>query len=230
MKKVFLMALAVMFCGTVGDAKVNGTDDNAKTPDGVEAVDLGLSVKWANMNVGAKKSTGYGTYYAWGETKEKEVYNWSTYKWCNGSKDTLIKYCNISSCGIKDNKEVLDPEDDVAHVKWGGSWKMPSYSQMSELKGKCSSEWTTVNGVEGRKFTGPNGYSIFLPAAGERAYSRHDEQGSYAYYWSTSLRSYYPERAYRLNFNSFFVDFGGTYETYGLGYRFIGYSVRPVCQ
>jgi len=60
MKKVFLMALAVMLCGTVGDAKVNGTDDNDKTPDGVEAVDLGLSVKWANMNVGAKKSTGYG--------------------------------------------------------------------------------------------------------------------------------------------------------------------------
>ena len=71
MKKIFLMALAVMFCGTVGDAKVNVTDDNAKTPDGVEAVDLGLSVKWANMNVGAKKSTAYGTYFAWGETQPK---------------------------------------------------------------------------------------------------------------------------------------------------------------
>ena len=72
MKKIFLMMMAAMFFGTVGDAKVNVVDDNTKSPDGVEAVDLGLSVKWANMNVGAKKSSGFGTYFAWGETKPKE--------------------------------------------------------------------------------------------------------------------------------------------------------------
>ena len=69
------MALSVMLFGTVGNGKVNVTEDNAETPDGVEAVDMGLSVKWANMNVGAKKSSGFGTYFAWGETKPKEYYS-----------------------------------------------------------------------------------------------------------------------------------------------------------
>ena len=75
MKKIFLMTLAVLFLGTAGYAQGRATDNNAKTPDGVEAVDLGLSVKWANMNVGAKKPSGYGTYFAWGETKSKDYYS-----------------------------------------------------------------------------------------------------------------------------------------------------------
>ena len=60
MKKIFLMALSLMFVWAVGNAKVNGSDNEAETPDGVEAVDLGLSVKWANMNVGASKESGFG--------------------------------------------------------------------------------------------------------------------------------------------------------------------------
>ena len=92
MKKNILMMLAIMFLGTASNAKVNGTDDDAKTPDGVEAVDLGLSVKWANMNVGAKKSTGFGTYFAWGETKPKNYYSWNTYAWSKGDSQYLTKY------------------------------------------------------------------------------------------------------------------------------------------
>ena len=89
---------------------------------GHEYVDLGFpsGLKWATCNVGANNPWEYGGYYAWGETEEKSNYDWSTYKWCNGSKDTMTKYCTDSSYGTVDNKTVLEPEDDVAHVKWGG--------------------------------------------------------------------------------------------------------------
>ena len=90
MKKLILMTLFVMLFGTVCNAKVNGTEDEAKTPDGVEAVDLGLSVKWANMNVGAKKDSGFGTYFAWGETKPKKYYSWGTYAWSRGDTQFLV--------------------------------------------------------------------------------------------------------------------------------------------
>ena len=133
-----------------------------------EAIDLGLpsGTKWANMNVAASTPEEYGGYYAWGETEEKDNYSWSTYKWCRGSYDTQTKYCTDSSYGTVDNKTVLDPEDDVAHVKWGGTWRMPTLDEQKELLNKCTWNWTTQNGVNGYKGTGPNGNSIFLPAAG----------------------------------------------------------------
>ena len=91
--------------------------------NGHEYVDLGLpsGTKWATCNVGASSPEDYGEYYAWGETETKSTYDWRTYKWCKGSNDTMTKYCTSSSSGTVDNKTVLDPEDDVAHVKWGGS-------------------------------------------------------------------------------------------------------------
>ena len=119
MKKLFLIALSVMFLGTVGNAKGNGAEGDAKTPDGVEAVDLGLSVKWANMNVGAKKSSGYGTYFAWGETQPKEYYSWNTYAWSKGDSQFLTKYSTI------DKRFQLAPVDDAANANWGGKWRMP---------------------------------------------------------------------------------------------------------
>lgn len=133
-----------------------------------EAVDLGLSVKWATCNVGAEFPEQYGGYYAWGETEEKSNYSWSTYKWCKGSYDSLSKYCTNSRYGNVDNKTVLDSEDDVAHVKWGDNWRMPTLDEFGELVEKCTWEWTTVNGVGGHKVTAPNGNSIFLPATGSR--------------------------------------------------------------
>lgn len=86
-----------------------------------EYVDLGLpsGIKWASYNVGATNPEEYGCYYAWGETVEKANYSWSTYKWCNGSYDTMTKYCIDDYYGKVDGKAVLDPDDDVAHVKWG---------------------------------------------------------------------------------------------------------------
>ena len=99
--------------------------------NGHEYVDLGLpsGLKWATCNVGASSPEVYGGYYAWGETEEKSSYSWSTYKWCNGSYDTMTKYCTSSSYGTVDNKTTLDPQDDVAHVKWGGRWRMPTLEE-----------------------------------------------------------------------------------------------------
>ena len=104
MKQFCLMTLAVMFFWTAGYAKVNGTESEAGTPDGVEAVDLGLSVKWANMNVGAKKPSGFGSYFAWGETKPKEYYSWGTYIWTKGDSQYLTRY------SPNDRKTQLAPE------------------------------------------------------------------------------------------------------------------------
>ena len=122
-----------------------------------QAVDLGLSVKWATMNVGATSPEDYGGYYAWGETEEKSNYDWETYKWCNGSYNNMTKYCTDGYYGTVDNKRVLDPSDDVAHVKWGGSWRMPTSDEIKELTDECNWQWTSLNGVDGCWVTGPNG-------------------------------------------------------------------------
>ena len=188
-----------------------------------EAVDLGLSVKWATCNVGATKPEEYGGYYAWGETEENFLADsWSTYKWCNGTSTSMTKYCTHSSYGTVDNKTVLEPEDDVAHVKWGGSWRMPTRAEQDELRKKCKWKWRTVNGVKGYKVIGPNGNSIFLPAAGCRDGAEVFSRGGYGYYWSGSLNSNYNYYAYDLYFYSGSRDWSNYY-------RYFGRSVRPVC-
>ena len=186
-----------------------------------EAVDLGLSVKWATFNVGATKPEEYGGYYAWGETEEKENYSWSTYKWYNGSYGTLTKYCTNSTYGTVDNKTILDPEDDVAHVKWGGNWRMPTTEEQQELIYNCSWEWTTLNGVSGYKVTGPNGNSIFLPAAGYRSGADAYGRGYSGNYWSGSLSSDGSSDAYGLGFSDGYYD-------WSIDSRYFGRSVRPV--
>lgn len=183
-----------------------------------EAIDLGLSVKWAAYNVGANSPEDYGGYYAWGETEEKSNYSWSKYKWCNGSSSTMTKYC-----GTVDNKTVLDPEDDVAHVKWGGNWRMPTIEEQRELLNKCSWEWTSLNGVYGYRVTGPNGNSIFLPAAGYRSGTVVLGRGDSGSYWSGSLYSDYGNDACYLYFDD---------DNYGRSgnNRYRGQSVRPVSE
>ena len=199
-------------------------DTKSDPYNGHEYVDLGLpsGTKWAACNVGATKPEEFGGYYAWGETEEKSNYSWSTYKWCNGSYDSLTKYCTSSSYGTVDNKTVLDPQDDVAHVKWGGSWRMPTLDEQEELLNKCTWSWTTQNGVNGYKVTGPNGNSIFLPAAGYRYGTEASYRGSYGYYWSSSLRGNSSDDAFCLYF-------GGGDHDWGSSYRYFGQSVRPVC-
>lgn len=201
-----------------GDGSLSGSG----VSKGHEYVDLGLSVKWSTMNVGATSPEDYGDYFAWGETITKSTYNYSTYKWCNGSYNTQTKYCTSSSFGKVDNKTVLDLSDDAANANWGGGWRMPTKAEQDELLTECTWTWTNQNGINGHKVTSKvNGNSIFLPAAGYRNDSDLNKAGSYGYYWSSSLFSYSPYDAYSLYFYSNFVD--------RLGYfREIGLSVRPV--
>ena len=189
-------------------------------------VDLGLSsgLKWANFNLGANAPEEYGDYYAWGETETKSNYNWSTYKWCNGAYDSLTKYNNSSSFGTVDNKTVLNPEDDVVHVNLGGRWRMPTDAEWTELMTECTRTWTTENGVNGRRVTGPNGNSIFLPAAGIRYDADLCGPGSYGKYWSSSLGTMgAPGYAWSVYLDS---DYYGRFDDY----RCYGFSVRPVSE
>lgn len=187
-----------------------------------EAVDLGLPsrLKWATCNVGASSPEEYGGYYAWGEIEEKNDYSWSTYKWCNGSQYTLTKYCMDSNYGTVDNKTVLDPEDDVAHVKWGGTWRMPTYAELDELLNYCTWTWTTQNGVNGYKVTGYNGNSIFLPAAGCRYEAEVYDRGRLGGYWSSLGDS-------RCGANGIY--FRSDYYLWDGDEHCSGLSVRPVC-
>ncbi|MBR5593838.1 MAG: fimbrillin family protein [Bacteroidaceae bacterium] len=194
----------------------------APLPQVCEAIDLGLSVKWATCNVGATKPEEFGGHYAWGETEEKENYSWETYKWCNGSYYKMTKYCTNSNYGTVDNKTTLDLKDDVANVKWGGSWRMPTSSELKELSNNCIWEWTTLYGVSGYNVTGPNGNSIFLPAARRSDDTALDGCDGLGYYWSSSLHNDYNNNAYSLDFDG---------ERYGRNYNYRNYrqSVRPVC-
>ncbi len=190
-------------------------------------VDLGLSVIWAAGNIGAASPEEYGDYYAWGETEPKENYSWSTYKFGTSSSGPFSKYNTNSSYGTVDNKTVLESEDDVAHVKLGANWRMPTDAEWEELRIKCT--WTRTNdyngtGVKGRIVTATNGNSIFLPAAGDVKYQDLNEAGSDGYYWSSSLTTGSPSRAWDV----YFYPDADLYVSRGSGYRFLGLSVRPV--
>ena len=198
-------------------------------PDGnhPHLIDLGLSVKWSCCNLGSTSPTGYGDYYAWGETVGynggKTTFSWSNYKWCNGSSSTLTKYCNSSSYGTVDNKTELDVSDDAAYQNRGSNWCMPSYSHFAELinTSKTSTEWTTLNGVSGCKITSKTtGNSIFLPAAGYRSGTAAYGAGSDCYFWSSSLSTSAP------NARHLYCSSNNVTTNYSL--RYYGRSIRPV--
>ncbi len=182
--------------------------------NGHEWVDLGLSVKWATMNVGASSPTDYGSYFAWGETRTKSDYSWSTYFDTNDGGSTFFKYDS-------DNKTRLDLSDDAAHANWGGSWRMPTRAEQSELHWECTWTWTTQNGVEGYKVSSKrNSKSIFLPAAGYRNEGSLYDAGSYGLYWPSSFDSS----------DLFYLYFLSGNVVWRSGGRYYGLSVRAVCQ
>ena len=192
---------------------------------GHEYVDLGLpsGTLWARCNVGASSPEDYGNYYAWGETTTKSNYDWTTYKWCRGSSDRQTKYNTKSSFGTVDNKTVLEMSDDAARANWGGNWRMPTPEEWKELNDKCTWTWTTQGGKNGYRVTGPNGKSIFLPAAGYRDGTVVNRAGSDGFYLSSSLYSSVPLVAYNMLFSS------GRVLPNNNGYgRCFGLSVRPV--
>ena len=204
---------------------------NVPSGDEHEYIDLGLpsGTLWATTNVGASVPEEYGDYFAWGETTPKDVYDWSTYQWCMGSRSSFTKYCTDSSLGYNgfvDNKTELDPEDDAATANWGEMWRMPSDDQLYELKNVCIWQWTMRNGVNGYLVTSNhNGASLFLPAAGFHWNGGLSNAGTGGFYWSRTLYSgtsgTRPYNAYSLYFYSYGVFFD-------FNYRSDGRSVRAV--
>ena len=203
---------------------VSGGDISANVR---EYVDLGLpsGTLWATCNIGAWTPEEYGCYFAWGETQPKTNYTWSTYKWCDGSYNTMTKYVvSDNPDDAADNKTELDAADDAATAIWGSEWQMPSLAQIQEL---YNSNYTTTvgtiqNGVFGRKITSKiNEKSIFLPAAGYGTGTiiGAGERGNY---WSRSLTTTNCKGAYYLNFLHSGVFYWGNYD------RYYGFSVRPV--
>ena len=184
------------------------------------AIDMCTSVKWAAFNVGASSPEEYGGYYAWGEVATKSNYNWSTYLDSpNRDGNSFTKYYTGGG------KTVLDPEDDAAHVNWGGSWRMPTDGEWTELINYCLWEWTTYEGHNGYMVYGIGaGNKIFLPAAGSRYDTSLYDVGSCGYYWSSSLSSGGSYDAWYVYFYSSSV-YRNDY--YG---RYFGLSVRPVSE
>ena len=223
--------MAVIVCSLTTACSSDDEEENGKGSIGKhEYVDLGLpsGTLWATCNIGANSPEEYGDYFAWGETEGyndgKTTFEWSTYKWCNGSYDSLTKYNTSSSYGTVDNKTELDLEDDAAYVNWGRKWHMPSIEQFRELinNSYTTTEWTTLNGAKGRKITSKkNGNSIFLPAAGYRDNSSLYSGGKGGFYWSRTLGSDYPDDARDLGFGSNNIHKGDDY-------RYFGHPVRPV--
>ena len=206
----------------------SGPSDPTGTYNNHGYVDLGMpsGTMWANTNVGGTNPEDYGNYYAWGETNTKETYNWETYSHCNGSENTLTKYCNDASFGdggFTDTLTVLEASDDAATATWGEGWRMPAWTEMQELVNNCDTTWTMLNGINGMLFTSRiNGNSIFLPAAGDRSNEDLLSTGSDGTYWSSSLlTTNLPSSAHYLYLSS--NDCGvATYS------RRLGLSIRPV--
>ena len=251
--KNYYARLYIRYLNHLGNTVVlYGAETTFRTKDFEEmAVDLGLpsGILWASCNVGADKPEEYGDYYAWGDIDyyyedgyaretplihlkigKENAYDYTSYVHCNGNYNGLTKYCNDSSYGnngYTDNKTVLDLEDDVAHVKWGGNWRMATVNEFKELTDNCTWEWITLNGIDGCKITsnmpGYTDHSIFMPATGRRDGKSLVKSGSSGHSWSSSLDQEAGNTycALALSYKS------SDYNTYSFGRRY-GLPVRPV--
>ena len=264
MKKFFFsISLLILMLPAVSCQKDSyGVDGTTPLP---EAVDLGLpsGIKWASFNLGAAKEYEYGDYYAWAETEayytslkpltwksgKENGYNWPSYSWCNGSFMKLTKYCPKNQTGSWDVPQTepdglveLQPSDDVAHVKLGGKWRIPTLGEIDELLSLQTNNdyiWlqgavaTDENGKEVKDLWGnvvqgvritrkSTGATLFLPAAGSFTDKDFEDAGSWGFYWSFSLmKEKFPECAYNLLISP--------EQSENNDSRSCGFSVRAVC-
>lgn len=250
MKTIISSTLTILASLCFMSCQTENTPQETNAPVG--AVDLGLSVYWAKCNLGAETSYDSGDYYSWGEIQPKTDYSPMNYNWydpkCFSEPQVpflddviVLKYCANEENGAVDNRLVLEPTDDVAHVKLGGDWYMPTEAEWKELIEKCTWTWTTRNGVVGCEVCSKkNGNTIFLPAAGSWGWSGLlgspwvgtssglGGVGSCGRYWSSSL---YREQA-PWAMAMFFIDASElipkpTFTTHSYP-RIDGFSVRPV--
>ena len=175
-----------------------------------DAVDLGLSVKWASWNVGAEAPEDKGNLYAWGELSPKTDYSSDTYKFYNNG---YTKY------GSVDNKYTLDAEDDVAQQTWGEGWRIPTFEELKELKEKCTFKKITLNGVSVTKVVGPNGNYIYFPFPGNYTGKTLYFENSVGSYWSSNLES----NSYAKD-----IDFQNGTTSLNGDTRYHGQAIRPV--
>lgn len=168
--------------------------NNEKTSKEVDHdyVDLGLpsGTLWATCNVGAKSPEEFGDYFAWGETTPKSSYSYETYKHCfydSSRGNNIMDYVQFTKYSESTNKTILLPDDDAAFMNWGDDWCMPTMSEFEELERCCRKQVAVRNDVKGCLFVGQNGNSLFLPAAGCRAYESALYQNDGGCYWSASL-------------------------------------------
>ena len=211
-KKISLFLSFVLVCSVVFSGCSN-EDFGYKIPKGLKAIDLGLpsGTKWANMNLGTNKTEGLGSYFAWGEVETKSSYSWETYMHCDGNKENCFNFGeSISGTGF-----------DVAKTIWGGKWQMPTKEQADELLGYCTATWTTSKGVDGMKFKGKNGKTIFLPVTGYRV-ANDTITKSQGYYVTGSQNPDSIHLAYELHFHR------RKTETDGKANRGHGFIIRPV--
>ena len=209
----------ILLCGIAVSAAAKNSRDRH------ESVDLGLSVRWATTNIGARKPSDYGTYYAWAEVESKDFFGSGNYKYGNGEPYT--KYEPREWYPTKDGRKVLEPVDDAATANWGNGWRMPTKKEMEELIAYCTWEWTTVNGVYGAKVyskvEGLEDQYIFLPASGSIDGNEPLDRGSNVQFWTSN-----PNGISAYHCNVFKVDDPEDYSFKLYSNRCLGMPIRPV--
>lgn len=195
---VLLLGLSTVLTSCNKEDFGSGSQKASGKENGHAYVDLGLpsGTLWATCNVGASSPEGFGDYYAWGETESKSNYSEETYHWPNYSLD-----------------------NDVAHVKWGGKWRIPTVEECEELIAQCVFEEVFEGNTKGARFKSSNGKSIFLPTAGEYEETSLSGVGYRGLYRTSSE---WEAAVYALYFES------GIVGVLGWGDYIKGYSVRPV--
>ncbi len=202
-------------------SEISDVKQKANIINGHEYVDLGLSVKWATCNVGAERPSDSGDYFAWGEITPKSEYTEENSVTFNKiMRDTPVR--NMLWRSVKNQRDISgDSRYDAARANWGGTWRLPTVDEIDEFIEKCECKWTTQDGHNGYLVTGPNGKSIFLPAAGWRSSFSLNDVDEYGSCWSSTPNEDGTHGAYCLYFNS------GEFD-WGWDDRDCGCTVRPV--
>ena len=212
---ISILSVVLMSCERIPTG-VSGKEN------GHEYIDMGTSVMWSPVNLGATVIGEYGDYYAWGETEPKEKYSWENYKWCKGKETQLTKYFE------GDNRTILELEDDAAHVRWGGTWRIPNQKEWKELVDKCDCRYVHSTQGKGFLFTAKNGNTLFFPLAGTKDAMfdlfGYSAEGSFGSYQSNGIRGTEWSLSRTITFDkeeNFLYMQGRS--------RFQGTSIRPIC-
>ena len=230
---LFLCAvlLSQVACGNnPGNDKKN--DDGAGKKASVEAVDLGLSVKWASCNVGASSEWEIGDYFAWGEVQPKASYLADNYKH-RDANGNWIKYAFKADALIDvdvakaDNQASLLPEDDAATAILGDGWRMPTPEEAQELMDKCEIKYWE----QGIQLIGPNGNSICIPYGGSKQGEKLRGEKTTSY-WTNQLYSQKGTNFLGGEEIVYVEQYGRRFDVkakaVGMEYRYNGLPVRPV--